>query len=574
VLVLGSDTRSFLSVVRSLGRAGLEVDAAWCPPEAPAAKSRYLRKLHTLPPLSHEDLVWLDALIELIRAEHYDLVIPCHDAECVMLQPHRARLEAAGRVYLLDDNTFRVSYSKYRTRSLAASLGVPVPEERTVTSVSDVAELGELWGYPLVVKPAQSVFPDNPNVKQTVKKIWSRDEIAFALDGCFSMSAGVQVQKNIRGIGVGVNTICKQGRILAAMQHERVHEPPLGGGSSYRRTVPLHPGMLEATNRILAALDYTGVAMLEFKLDPKTAEWVLIEINGRFWGSLPLSIAAGMDFPRYLYEMLVNGETAPPQNYRLNLYSRNWLADLAWMKDNFKADHSNPALITVPFGKVLREFGNIAIDRERSDTFVLDDPNPAWCEFGGQVHSRISRLLKRVLSKFPRYRGMRANSARFALRKARSVLFVCRGNICRSPFAAKVLNELRPEIESLSAGFIAVQGRQSPASAVEAAAKFNIDLRDHRSSVITRDKVASADVVFVFDVLNEADFAREFPEFVGKLHYLGALDTRGNVEIHDPFGATPEKFSTTYQRILDVLTDAVQTMPKEAKRITIEMGSR
>ena len=43
--------------------------------------------------------------------------------------------------------------------------------------------------------------------------------------------------------------------------------------------------------------------MAEFKVNPRTGGWVLIEINGRFWGSLPLTIAAGADFPRYLYEL-------------------------------------------------------------------------------------------------------------------------------------------------------------------------------------------------------------------------------------------------------------------------------
>ena len=62
VLVLGSDTRSFLAVVRSLGRAGIEVHVAWCPADAPALGSRYVHTVHSLPPYE------VDRLCDLLRA--------------------------------------------------------------------------------------------------------------------------------------------------------------------------------------------------------------------------------------------------------------------------------------------------------------------------------------------------------------------------------------------------------------------------------------------------------------------------------------------------------------------------
>ena len=57
----------------------------------------------------------------------------------------------------------------------------------------------------------------------------------------------------------------------------------------------------------MADLRYTGLIMVEFRINVETDDWALIETNGRFWGSLPLAVAAGVDFPRYLYEMLDRG---------------------------------------------------------------------------------------------------------------------------------------------------------------------------------------------------------------------------------------------------------------------------
>jgi protein-tyrosine phosphatase len=136
------------------------------------------------------------------------------------------------------------------------------------------------------------------------------------------------------------------------------------------------------------------------------------------------------------------------------------------------------------------------------------------------------------------------------------------------------LRKLRPEVESLSTGFISIQGRHSPAAAVSAAAKFNIDLSDHRSAVISRDSVARADAVFVFDLLNQADFAREYPQFLSKLHYIGALDRRGNMEITDPYGGSSENFFVTYERILDLLTSVLDGSCAEAKPTLFEICSR
>ena len=152
-----------------------------------------------------------------------------------------------------------------------------------------------------------------------------------------------------------MEALCHEGRILVALQHQRLHEPLQGGGAAHRRTVRSEH-LEQAAARLLSALRYTGVAMIEFRADAEAGAWTLIEINGRFWGSLPLSVAAGVDFPRYLYELLCCGRREFPREYRLNVYARNWLLDFHWLKGNFQADRSDPLLLTVPNVRVAREF--------------------------------------------------------------------------------------------------------------------------------------------------------------------------------------------------------------------------
>ncbi|MGD0201585.1 MAG: ATP-grasp domain-containing protein [Bryobacteraceae bacterium] len=553
MLILGADTRAFLAVVRSLGRHGLEVHVAWCPWNSPSLRSRYVRKIQVLPEYRHEDTAWIRSLVELLRRERYDLVVACNDSCILPLQRHRAEIEPAGRLDLLPDDVFEICFDKEKTSDLAQRLGVPVPRQRLIHSDTELETLGGEWGYPLVLKPRASVSLRDPFSKRYVAKIWAPADIGPALRE-FELSRGVLVQENFIGKGVGVEVLARNGETLTAFQHERVHEPLLGGGSSYRKSVPLDPALLEATRRLMRALGYTGVAMVEFKRNQRTGAWVLMEINSRFWGSLPLSIAAGIDFPRYLYEMICTGRTEFPKAYREGLYLRNWLMDLYWLKANLKADRSNPALMTLPLREVAREIFHLLLLRERSDTLVLDDPAPAFSEIWRFLRERCTARLRRI----PLVRGEMRREAQRAIARARRVLFLCRGNICRSPFAERALQlAARGAVECASAGSYPVAGRRSPDAAIEAARRLGVDLGSHRSRVLERALADSADVILIFDREQQSALEAWYPEALDKVHYLGALDPTGPLEIGDPYGCELDGFLASYRRLQHLLALAV-----------------
>src|SRR5262249_8493970 len=145
----------------------------------------------------------------------------------------------------------------------------------------------------------------------------------------------VLVQEQFRGSGVGVELLAHEGTVLLAFQHLRVHERA-SGTDSYRMSLPLRGDLVGAATRMVRALAYTGVIMFEFKMDLATGAWVLLEINARFWASLPLCLHAGADFPFYLYQMLVEGRREFPQDYRIGVYSRNWSRDLVWLREDIR----------------------------------------------------------------------------------------------------------------------------------------------------------------------------------------------------------------------------------------------
>lgn len=85
MLVLGHGTRAFLSVICSLGRAGLKVHVGMCPADDLALRSRYVRKYHCYPAYRPASSAWLDALVTILEDSPFELVVPCNDPALIPL---------------------------------------------------------------------------------------------------------------------------------------------------------------------------------------------------------------------------------------------------------------------------------------------------------------------------------------------------------------------------------------------------------------------------------------------------------------------------------------------------------
>lgn len=157
----------------------------------------------------------------------------------------------------------------------------------------------------------------------------------------------------------------------------------------------------------------------------------------------------------------------------------------------------------------------------------------------------------------------------------RSILFICFGNICRSPYAALRMaqalpEELRNAIEISSAGFIGA-GRPSPKEAVEVAAALGTDMAAHRSTPITPDAVEAADLVVVMDTVQYGWICQGFGRDPGAVMMLGDLDPEriDTRTVHDPVEQPAEVFREVYARI-DRCVEALAALIADSAR---EKGS-
>jgi predicted ATP-grasp superfamily ATP-dependent carboligase len=218
---------------------------------------------------------------------------------------------------------FRVAEDKGASVLLAQSVGVPAPRTLLPTRTVDYAECRE-WTFPLVVKArhGQGRFGYAHDYEALLSAI---SPGGWAHPGKGEGAAALPlVQEVVRGDGHGYFALMRDGQPLAEFMHRRVREvPPSGGPSSVAESFFSHD-LRDSGRRILSELRWSGVAMVEFKRDEADNRFKLIEINPKFWGSLGLAVAAGVDFPYLAFRAACGLPVDPPSAYGSVRYQ--WLS--------------------------------------------------------------------------------------------------------------------------------------------------------------------------------------------------------------------------------------------------------
>ena len=396
VLVLGKSDSSFLTVIRSLGRQGIEVHIAWCPTIEVARRSRYVHAVHELPPFRPEDDAWKWAFLDLCERERFDLVIPTNDPTIIPLQEHRADLEPHARIYLLSDRAYRVGYDKRRSYEVCREVDVPVPHHLILRVPAEPADVLREFSLPVVVKARSSFRSEDLGDRRRTRVARDPDGLRQWLHILIGRADEVLIEEYFEGEGGGIDMLCADGEVLHAFQHLRLHEGRGYSSAPYRLSEPVHQGMLADARKFVRALDYTGVLMMEFRINRATDKWLFHDFNARFWAALPLTVASGADYPYWLYQVLVEGKRDFPAHYRSGISCRNWRLDLLWVKENL----SLPRGERTPLRELAKEAWRFVTLREWSDTLVRDDPVPGLVDLS-RIAGRVGRTLGRGGRLFP-----------------------------------------------------------------------------------------------------------------------------------------------------------------------------
>lgn len=329
ILVTDGQERSALAVVRSLGRAGYPVWTCSKRERSLAGASRYAVDAACLEDPLVQPNSYLSSVVDLVDSWEIDVVLPVTDASLLALLGHDERLRPAHLLAPPKESYLRIS-DKARVTNVAREIGIAVPQQVTVTEPGEIASVEDKIRFPAVVKPSRSVAGDGEGrIRLEVGYVGNWDELQQALETLNHTAFPVLLQQRIEGPGVGVFLLRWNGDIVARFSHRRIREkPPSGGVSVYRESVAPRSGLFDLSSRLLTAHNWRGVAMVEYKVERRTGTPYLMEVNGRFWGSLQLAVDAGVDFPRLLMEAYLGRDPEPVMDYREGVRSRWWWGDI------------------------------------------------------------------------------------------------------------------------------------------------------------------------------------------------------------------------------------------------------
>jgi predicted ATP-grasp superfamily ATP-dependent carboligase/thymidylate kinase len=398
VLVTDASRGSAVSIIRSLGRRGMHVIAADSEARSPGFYSRYAagRLRYPRPDESPEEMV--EALLAAAGTRGIDLIVPVTDETILPLVAARERFAGVCRLAVPDPRALATSRDKMATFELAVELGIPVPRTELVSTVNEALRAAPALGWPVVLKPRFSrILREGRGVEGYTVSYAANEEALAEEMGLLEGRSDVLLQEYCAGEGHGVEVLAHEGRPLAAFQHRRLREVPItGGASSFRESVVLEPVLFDHAARLRATLEWTGLAMVEFKVGDEGPR--LMELNGRIWGSLPLAVKSGIDFPAGLADVCLGNVPGPDQrpdtSYAVGVRSRNLDLEVVWIGSTLRGARPYPGIPTPRRRQAVAAALRLVYPGDGFDILAREDPRPGLVEL-----VRIAGKLRRKLAR-------------------------------------------------------------------------------------------------------------------------------------------------------------------------------
>ena len=381
ILILDGNQRSSLAATRSLGSSGYSVITADTSNKHLSAYSKHTLKSESYTSPYEDEEKFISDILSLIQKHNIDVLFPMTDITTpILLENNHLFTNKIDHLPSLE--SYLAATDKSCLIRLAEKLDIKTPTTLYFSNKYDIMTFLEKISYPIIVKPSYSKIKIQGKWGDTsVHKALNETELLSILDSyIYFDSSPFMLQEYIEGHGAGLFTLFKQAKPIVYFAHKRIKEkPPEGGISVLSESVEPDDQQKAISERILKYLKWHGVAMIEFRIS-KDGTPYLIEINGRFWGTLQLAIESGINFPLLLVQ-----DSHCPQQYIKNIRLRWLLGDLDRLYILLKDSK-------YPINRKIREtlsFFNIINLNTKQDTNKLSDIKPFLYE--------LSCYIKQVL---------------------------------------------------------------------------------------------------------------------------------------------------------------------------------
>ena len=383
VLAIVGDTQVGLWIVRSLARNGVEVHAIVNSPQGQSAHSRYSASAWILENNPSRN-GFADEILQLAGQLDVGSIMPVSEGYHNALISLRDRLDAA-HIHLFSPSreTFDKATDKDFVHELCLKLGIPVAKGMCLDELIDKGPESTLR-YPLVLRTRkQNVAAGKVPVKaayaQNLEQLmdWYRQFESFA--------DNVIVQEYHPGAEEHVQILMHNGEMFMTGDYIGEHHMPLAGGVTVQRISCHHQPVIDDTVKVLKALNWQGIAGVQFHYDPETGKYIFLEINPRFSGGLPTVVLAGFEASFLLWQSHFEPEKMKKSSYRIGLRSRILGGDTNWFLAQLRQDELPPGQQHLSKTKAAITLLWNCGPWTKDDSFMLADPKPFFVDLKQMV---------------------------------------------------------------------------------------------------------------------------------------------------------------------------------------------
>lgn len=318
VLLTDAQQRKTLAAVRSLGTKGVQVLSGEVTRWALARFSKYCRRGLVYPHPGKKPEEFYRWLKQTLQDYPCDVLLPMDDHTMEVVMSNRDSLEKLCRLPLPAVESYRIAADKALATIAAREAGLNCPETIYPQTIEEIPQLVSELNFPVVIKPRKSSGSRGIKVVSTLAELVPayllvHREYPFPI-----------IQEYIPpGDKFDVCLLFnRSSQLRAAFVQKEIRFFPLENGPSTVQESVWYPELVEKATALLQQLNWYGVAEVEFMVDCRDGQPKFMEINPRFWGSLYMSMLAGVDFPWLLYRLAMEGDIEEVLTYTTGLKCR------------------------------------------------------------------------------------------------------------------------------------------------------------------------------------------------------------------------------------------------------------
>jgi glutathione synthase/RimK-type ligase-like ATP-grasp enzyme len=347
ILLIGFDSNLSLGVSFCLKSTDYNLFLLTHNPKNAGRYSRFIKRTFQY---THADNV-TNKIIDLVKEHHIDLIMPIDEMEIRNVSENLALLSKHAACTLVTETKFfDIGINKSKLANFLAENNLPCPKFTPVDDLNQVEEIAEKFGYPVLLKPVRGSFG------RGIQKFHDYSSLKIFLESSQASDTEFMLQPYITGRDITVNVICKNGTMLC----HTLQETPIKYGENFKSgdILEFHndKGIVDVIAKMMALLNWNGVACIDMKRDQRDQSAYILEINGRFWASMVSSyLKAGINFPLIMAKLgLGESPNIPLQKDAFQISLKNYVSQkLKGNKVSFK-DTKYISYIADPIARIMQ----------------------------------------------------------------------------------------------------------------------------------------------------------------------------------------------------------------------------